>query len=113
MVGLKYHIMDDDTPAGLNKSLARLIQKIYEAGPNLSQVCGNKMRITLLLFKDYKVIKKILRYLGINEAQKKRSPPKIGKDPNETGEYIIDDYIDSDHVCQGFYRVVLYRPAIK
>jgi hypothetical protein len=30
---------------------------------------------------------------------KKRSPPKVAEDPNGFDEYIIDDYIDSDHVC--------------
>ena len=40
------------------------------------------MRI-IAFIEDYKVVKKILDYLGIDEFD----------------EYIIDDYIDSDHVC--------------
>ena len=53
----------------------------------------------MLLFKDYKVIKKILDYLGIDEFEKKRSTPKIETPPEKFDEYIIDDYIGSDHVC--------------
>ena len=29
----EYHIIEDETPGGLNRSWARLIQKIYEVGP--------------------------------------------------------------------------------
>ncbi|MDD3657134.1 MAG: hypothetical protein PHI72_10315 [Atribacterota bacterium] len=42
----------------------------------------------------------------------KRPPPRTAEDPREFNEYIIDDDIDSDHVCQGFYWVVLYELAI-
>jgi len=38
-------------------------------------------------------------YLGLDEFEKKRSPPKTETPPDEFDEYIIDDYIDSDHVC--------------
>jgi len=49
--------------------------------------------------EDYKIVKKILDHLGIYEFGKKRSPPKINTYPDDFDEYIIDDYIDCDHVC--------------
>ncbi|MDZ7836862.1 MAG: hypothetical protein U5N58_02355 [Actinomycetota bacterium] len=49
--------------------------------------------------EDYKVVKKILDHLGIYEFGKKRASPKVAEDPDGFDEYIIDDYIDSDHVC--------------
>jgi hypothetical protein len=48
--------------------------------------------------EDYKIVKKILDYLGIYEFGNKRAPPRAAEDPDGF-EYIIDDYIDSDHVC--------------
>lgn len=56
------------------------------------------MRI-IAFIEDYKVVKKILDYLGIYEAQRKRPPPRIEEDSDEFDEYIRDDYIDCDHVC--------------
>ena len=56
------------------------------------------MRI-IAVIEDYKIAKKILDYLGIYEFERKRPPPKIGKDPDEFDEYIQDDYIDCDHMC--------------
>jgi hypothetical protein len=53
----------------------------------------------ILFIEDYKIVKKILDYLGIYEFGNKRTPPKAAEDPDEFDEYIIDDYIDSDHVC--------------
>ena len=53
----------------------------------------------MLLFKDYKVVKKILDYLGIYEFGNKRAPPRAAGGTDEFDEYTIDDYIDSDHVC--------------
>jgi len=94
----EYHIIEDDSPGGLNKSWARLIQKIYEVDPLLCPKCGAKMRI-IAFIEDYKVAKKILDYMGINEVQRKRSPPKVESTPDGFDEYIIDDYIDCDHVC--------------
>lgn len=55
--------------------------------------CGKEMRI-IAFIEDYKVVKKILDYLGIYEFGKKRSPPKINTSSNE-----FNDYIDCDHVC--------------
>jgi len=51
------------------------------------------MRI-IAFIEDYKVVKKILDYLGIYEFGKKRSPPRTDTFPDE-----FDDYIDCDHVC--------------
>jgi hypothetical protein len=40
---------------------------------------------------------------------RERPPPWAAEDPGEFEYCIIDDYIDSDHVCQCF---LFYRPAI-
>lgn len=94
----EYRIIEDDSPGGLNRSWARLIQKIYEVDPLLCPRCQGKMRI-IAFIEDYKVVKKILDWLGIYEFERKRPPPKVAEDPDGFDEYIIDDYIDSDHVC--------------
>ena len=94
----EYHIIEDDGKGGLNKSWARLIQKIYEVDPLVCPRCGGEMRI-IAFIEDYKVVKKILDYLGIYEFERKRPPPKAAEDPEGFDEYIIDDYIDCDHVC--------------
>jgi hypothetical protein len=82
----------------LNRSWARLIQKIYEVDPLICPKCGGEMRI-IAFIEDYRVIKKILDYLKIYEFGKKRAPPRVDTSPGEFDEYIIDDYIDCDHVC--------------
>ena len=89
----QYHIIEDETPGTLNRSWARPIQKIYEVDPLTCPRCGKKMRI-IAFIEDYKIVKKILDYLGIYEFGKKRAPPKINTSPDE-----FDDYIDCDHVC--------------
>lgn len=95
----EYHIIEDDSTGGLNKSWARLIQKIYEVDPLTCSRCGGEMRI-IAFIEDYKVVKKILDHLGIYEFERKRPPPKAGEDLSDGfDEYIIDDYIDCDHVC--------------
>jgi len=53
----------------------------------------------LPILEDYKVVKKILDYLGIYEFERKRPPPKVAEETHGPREYIIDEYIDSDHVC--------------
>jgi len=35
-----YHIIEEDSPGGLNKSWARLIQKIYEVDPLVCPIWG-------------------------------------------------------------------------
>ena len=56
------------------------------------------MRI-IAFIEDYKIVKKILDYVGIYEFGKKRSPPKINTCSDEFDDYIRDDYIDCDHLC--------------
>jgi hypothetical protein len=56
-------IEDDGYVKGANKSRARLIQKIYEVDPLTCPKCGGKMRI-IAFIEDYKVIRKILDWLG-------------------------------------------------
>ncbi|MBC8387688.1 MAG: hypothetical protein H8E13_06515 [Actinobacteria bacterium] len=56
------------------------------------------MRI-IAFIEDYKIVKKILDYLGIYEFGKKRSPPRINTYPDEFDDYIRDEYIDCNHVC--------------
>jgi len=70
------HIIEDGSPMGLNKSWARLIQKIYEVDPLTCPKCGGKMRV-IAFIEDYKIVKKILDYLGIYEFERKIPPPKI------------------------------------
>ena len=93
----EYHIIEDESIGGLNKSWARLIQKIYEVDPLTCPRCRGEMRI-IAFIEDYKVVKKILDYPGIYEFERKRLPPKVAEDPDGFDEYIIDDYIDCDHV---------------
>ena len=56
------------------------------------------MRI-IAFIEDYKIVKKILDYLGIYEFGKKSAPPKIDTAADEAGEYIRDNYINCDYVC--------------
>jgi len=76
----------------------RLLRKIYEVDSLICPRCGGDMRI-IAFIEDYKVVGKILDYLGIYEFGKKRSPPKINTSPDEFDDYIRDDYTDCDHVC--------------
>jgi len=52
----EHHIIEDETPRGLNRSWARLIQKIYEVDPLLCPVCRGQMKI-IAFIEDYKVVK--------------------------------------------------------
>ena len=94
----EYYIIENESPGRLNRSWARLIQKIYEVDPLLCPRCGKKMRI-IAFIEDYKIVKKILDHVGMYEFGKKRAPPKIESSPDEFDEYSRDDYIDCDHVC--------------
>ena len=94
----KFHIIGDESPKSLNRSWARLTQKVYEVDPLVCSRCGGDMRIVVFI-EDYKVVGKILDYLGIYEFGKKRSPPKIHTCCDEFDGYIRDDYIDCDHIC--------------
>ncbi len=94
----EFHIIEDECPGRLNRSWARLIQKVYEVDPLTCSRCGGQMRI-IAFIEDYKIVKKILDWLKIYEFGKKRAPPKINTSPDEFDEYIRDDYINCDHVC--------------
>jgi len=92
------HIIEDESPGKLNRSWARLIQKIYEVDPLVCSRCGGQMKI-IAFIEDYKIVKKILDYVGIYEFERKRPPPRIDIARDEFDDYVRDDYIDCDHVC--------------
>ena len=48
------------------------------------------------LFKDFKVIRKILDYLGIYEFKRDRSSPKRLAVADSFDDYAQNDYIDCD-----------------
>lgn len=56
-----------------------------------------KMKI-IAFIEYYKLVKKILDHLGIIEFERKIAS-KLAEDLQEFDDYIIDAYIDSDHVC--------------
>jgi len=90
-------IQDDECKKGCNKSWARLIKKIYEVDPLVCPKCGGQMRI-IAFIEDYKMIKKILDYLGIYEFKRDKSPPRELAIADTFDDYTCDDYIDSDFV---------------
>ena len=93
----EYVIEDDSYNKGCSRSWARLIKKIYEVDPLICPKCGGDMRI-IAFIEDYKVIRKILDYLGIDEFKRDRPPPKRLAVADSFDEYACDDYIDSDYV---------------
>jgi hypothetical protein len=70
------------------KNWVRLIQQIYEVDPlicsklvlSLAKECQRQMKI-IAFIEDEKVIKKILKHLGLWEV-KKRPPPKLKSPPS-------------------------------
>ena len=68
-------VIEEDNNKGANKSWARLIKKIYEVDPLICPKCGGDMRI-IAFIEDYKIIRKILDYLGIYEFKRDRPPPR-------------------------------------
>ena len=74
-----------------------LPKKIYEVNPLTCPRCGGYMRIIVLL-EDYKVVKKILDYLGIYESQRKRPLPVKPGELNEFDCYMRDYYIDYNYI---------------
>jgi len=65
--------------------------------PLICPRCGGDMRI-IAPVEDYKIVKKILYYLGIYEFERKRPPPKIHTYCDEFDDYSRDDYIDCDYM---------------
>lgn len=55
------------------------------------------MRI-IAFIEDYKVIRKILDYLGIFEFKRDRPPPKRSAVAESFDDYGQNDYIDCDYV---------------
>ena len=54
------------------------------------------MRI-IAFIEDYKVVKKILDYLGIDEFKRDRPPSRALSVADSFDEYAQDDYIDCDY----------------
>ena len=55
------------------------------------------MRI-IAFIEDYKVVKKILDYLGIDEFKRDRPPPKRLSAADSFDDYKCDDYTDCDYM---------------
>jgi hypothetical protein len=95
--GADFIITDDEYTKGCNKSWARLIKKIYEVDPITCPKCGGQMRI-IAFIEDYKVIRKILDYLGIYEFKRDRPPPNSLAVAGTFDDYRCDDYVDTDYM---------------
>ena len=52
----------------------------------------------IAFIEDYKVIRKILDYLGIYEFKRDRPPPRELAVADSFDDYISDDYTDCDFV---------------
>jgi len=89
--------VEEDGYKSANKSWARLIKKIYEVDPLICPICKGQMRI-IAFIEDYKVVKKILDYLGIYEFKRDRPPPKTLAVADSFDDYGRNDYIDCDYV---------------
>jgi len=92
----EYVIEDDSYNKSCSKSWARLIKKIYEVDPLVCSKCGGDMRI-IAFIEDYKVIKKILDWLGIDEFRRDRPPPKRLAVADSFDDYAQSDYINADY----------------
>ena len=65
-------VIEEDDYKGTNKSWSRLIKKIYEVDPLICPKCKGQMRI-IAFIEDYKVLRKILDYLGIYKKRQASS----------------------------------------
>ena len=92
----EYVIEGEEYNKGANKSWARLIKKIYEVDPLICPKCKGQMRI-IAFIEDYKVVRKILDYLGIDEFKRDRPPPKTLAVADSFDDYGQNDYIDCDY----------------
>ena len=95
--GADFIITNDEHIKGCNKSWARLIKKIYEVDPLICLKCGGQMRV-IAFIEDYKVIRKILDYLGIYEFKGDRPPPKVLAIADAFDDFACDDYINTDYM---------------
>ena len=91
-----FAVQDDEYTKGANKSWAHLIKKIYEVDPLICPKCGGNMRI-IAFIEDYKIVRKILDWLGIYEFKRDRPPPKILAHADSFDDYGQNDYIDCDY----------------
>jgi len=89
-------IEDDGYAKAANKSWARLIKKIYEVDPLTCPKCKGSMRI-IAFIEDYKVIRKILDWLGIDEVRRDRPPPKKMQATDLFDDCTQNDYIEFDY----------------
>jgi len=89
-------IENDGYAKAANKSWARLIKKIYEVDPLVCPKCKGQMRI-IAFIEDYKIVKKILDYLGIYEFERDRPPPKKLAAADLFDDFSQNDYIDSNY----------------
>ena len=92
----EYVIEYEGCSKSCSKSWARLIKKIYEVDPLTCPKCKGQMRI-IAFIEDYKVIKKILDWLGIDEARRDRPPPKRLAATDLFDDFSQDDYINCNY----------------
>ena len=59
--------------------------------------CGGDMRI-IAFIEDYKVVKKILDYLGIYEFERDRPPPRVLAVADNFDDWRCDDHINNDYM---------------
>ncbi len=76
--------------------LARFIKKIYDVDPLTCSKSGGSMHI-IAFIKDYKVIRKILDWLGIDEFRRDKPSHKRFAVADSFDDYAQNDYIDSDY----------------
>ena len=89
-------IEDEEYNKSCSRSWARLIKKIYEVDPLICPRCGGNMRI-IAFIEDYRVVKKILNYLGIDEFKRDKFPPRVLSVSDTFDDYAQNDYIDCDY----------------
>ncbi|MBL7060503.1 MAG: hypothetical protein ISS13_01565 [Actinobacteria bacterium] len=52
----------------------------------------------MYLLKDYKVVKKILDYLGIYKFKRDKPLPRVLVEADIFNDYMFDDYIDTEYM---------------
>jgi hypothetical protein len=84
---IPYILEPDKSSKERRKNWSRLIQKIYEVDPLICPKCSSEMKV-ISVIEDEKVIKKILKHLGLWDL-KARSPTKA-TGPPKIIEYSTD-----------------------